>query len=124
MTTKLIYVELKTGYNDDGPAWIGHGMYNRTGKTLYFNGQVFSGSSTTGNHKHVGTGNQYWVSGVKKNGKDRRYAAGKIYIDTDAVADYKQLRGIDKLPESIYTVITFDKTINKESYHEIQNEPL
>lgn len=40
MKAELIYVELKTGYSDNGPAWIGNGFYNRTRKTVYFNGQV------------------------------------------------------------------------------------
>ena len=31
------YIELKTGYNDDGPAWIGNVKESKSGKTVYFN---------------------------------------------------------------------------------------
>ena len=28
MIKDLMYIELKTGYSDDGPAWIGYVKYN------------------------------------------------------------------------------------------------
>ena len=33
------YIELKTGYADNGPAWIGNVKESKTGKTIYFNNQ-------------------------------------------------------------------------------------
>jgi hypothetical protein len=33
MKPGLMYVELKTGFNDDGPAWIGKAFFSKTGKT-------------------------------------------------------------------------------------------
>ena len=32
----LKYIELKTGYSDDGPAWIGRVKMSRSGRTVYF----------------------------------------------------------------------------------------
>ena len=32
-----MYIELKTGYSDDGPAWIGYVRTSKTKKTIYFN---------------------------------------------------------------------------------------
>ena len=43
MIGNLMYIELKTGYNDDGPAWIGYVKTSKTGKTIYFNDHPFSG---------------------------------------------------------------------------------
>ena len=31
------YIELKAGYNDNGPAWIGNVKESKSGKTIYFN---------------------------------------------------------------------------------------
>ena len=35
----LRYVELKSGYSDNGPAWIGYVKQSKTGRTLYFDGR-------------------------------------------------------------------------------------
>lgn len=36
MKSEIVYVELKTGYNDNGPSWIGKATYSKTGRTIYF----------------------------------------------------------------------------------------
>ncbi len=41
----LRYIELKTGYNDNGPAWIGRVKLSGSGKTIYFNGRPSSEDS-------------------------------------------------------------------------------
>lgn len=35
----LRYIELKNGYADNGPAWIGYAISSKTGRTLYFKGR-------------------------------------------------------------------------------------
>ena len=37
MIKDLMYIELKAGYSDDGPAWIGYVKTSKTKKTIYFN---------------------------------------------------------------------------------------
>ena len=38
------------------------------------------------------TGEQYWISGVKKNREDRHWAgAGPVEIDEDVRAEYERL---------------------------------
>lgn len=37
MIRDIMYIELKTGYSDDGPAWIGYVKTSKTKKTIYFN---------------------------------------------------------------------------------------
>jgi hypothetical protein len=34
------YVELKSGYHDDGPAWIARVLVSKPGRTVYFNGKA------------------------------------------------------------------------------------
>ena len=38
---ELRYIELKTGWNDNGPAWIGFVKESRSGKMVYFNDHAF-----------------------------------------------------------------------------------
>lgn len=123
MQRKLVYVELKSGYDDDGPAWIGYGVYNRTGKTLYFNGIAFrKAQGISGNY--FSDSDEYWVSGIKKNAEHRYpWGKGKIQIDKDAVAEYKELTGLKELLKSKYEIVDLNNTIPAE-YHERQNEKL
>ena len=41
MIHDLMYIELKTGYSDDGPAWIGYVKTSKSKKTIYFNNHAF-----------------------------------------------------------------------------------
>lgn len=34
------YIELKTGHNDSGPAWVARVKLSRSGRTVYFNGKA------------------------------------------------------------------------------------
>jgi hypothetical protein len=91
----LMFVELKSGYHDDGPAWIGYVTQSKSGRTLYFNGRglmKLKGQRrgvSGGNYVDMETGESFWVSGVKKNGQDRHWAgSGKVLIEATAVSDY------------------------------------
>ena len=69
------YIELKTGYADNGPAWIGNVKESKTGKTIYFNNHAFQKcQGIQGNYYDIETGEEYWISGVKRNGQDRHWA--------------------------------------------------
>jgi len=89
----LKYIEKKTGHNNDGPAWIGNVAVSKSGRTVYFNGLAFkrvSGrSGAGGNHQDVATGDEYWISNVKKNGADRHWSGnGIVKIERAAVEEY------------------------------------
>jgi hypothetical protein len=91
----LRYIELKSGHSDNGPAWIGYVKPSKTGRTLYFNGrglmkrkgQRRGGSG--GNYVDMQTGESFWVSGVKKNGKDRHWAgSSKVLVEAAALSEH------------------------------------
>ena len=101
MKSQLMYVELKSGYCDNGPAWIGKVFFSKSGNTVYFNGMAFHRGR--GIATEIQTGEYYWISGVKKNGEDRHWAGNqpsrrKIMIDKEVVAEYISLRGLPDLP--------------------------
>ena len=95
---ELKYIELKSGYNDNGPAWIGWVKLSQSGRTLYFNDRAFQKEHSAGKGAYfdVETGEVYWISGVKKDGSDRHWA-GKGYdrtqIDRTAVQAYLSITG-------------------------------
>src|SRR5436305_15323047 len=77
--SRIMYVELKSGYNDDGPAWIARVHFSKAGRTVYFHGKTLrhvGGSFGPFNHIDVESGDEYWLSGVKKNRQDRHWAGG------------------------------------------------
>ncbi len=93
----LKYIELKTGYADNGPAWIVRVTPSKSGRTIYFNGRALKaagGRAVAGNYIDAETLEEYWVSGVKKDKCDRlRAAAGIVWIEQSAVALYLEQTG-------------------------------
>ena len=62
-----MYIELKTGYSDDGPAWIGYVKTSKTRKTIYFNDHAFQKSiGSYSNYIDIENGDEYWISGLKR----------------------------------------------------------
>jgi hypothetical protein len=123
----LRYIELKTGFNDNGPAWIGRVRVSRSGQTIYFNGKAFKrrGGGASGNYFDVETGDIYWVSAVKKSGQDRhRAGSGQIMIEAAAVDVYLRETGADKLDPSRFLITHDIQPTDPEKFHLLENEPL
>jgi hypothetical protein len=83
-----MYIELKShpgGHNDNGPAWITRIIFSKSGKSIYFHGKLLKrGSSGCSNYYDSETGEEYWVSGPKKDGTDRYpWAHNKVFIEED-----------------------------------------
>jgi hypothetical protein len=70
----LKYIELKTGYNDNGPAWIGRVRASKSGRTLYFNGRALKQeyAARLGTTSNLTTGEFFWVSDIKRNSQDAK----------------------------------------------------
>jgi hypothetical protein len=102
------YIELKTGHSHNGPAWIARVAVSRTGQTLYFSDKALhrgGGQLISGNYFDSSNRDEYWVSGVKKNGGDRHWAgSGHIAIEASAVTEYLEEVGIAVLPRGIIVV--------------------
>lgn len=103
----LMYLELKSGYNDNGPAWIGYVKASKSGQTLYWNDHAFQKyNGGCSNYVDIETGDEYWISGVKKRGTNRHWAgSGTIQMDRRAVADYLALTGQAQLPGNTFTLV-------------------
>ena len=127
MKQKLMYVELKTGYNDNGPAWIGMASFSKTGQTVYFNGLVFVKGErhSGGNHLEYFSGDSYWISGIKKNVEDRHWAGGgKIQIDKQVVEQYLGTTKLTKLPNDKFELINFENSLPIQEFNIWENKKL
>ena len=122
----LKYIELKTGFNDDGPAWIGRVKLSKSGRTVYFNGRALKQGARgdSGNFFDLQTGEAFWVSGIKRDGRDRHWAgAGKITIEAAAVAEYLALVGKPELDRSRFVVSTEIRETDPAQFFTLENEP-
>jgi hypothetical protein len=127
MKTDLVYVELKSGYSDAGPAWIGRPSYSKSRSTIYFNKLALKKTHSPGsggNYYESDSGDDYWVSGVKKNGEDRHWAGGgKILIDSQCIDEYLSFLGQKFLPNNIVPS-EFESSKIPTDYHKKENERL
>ena len=120
MESRIKYIELKTGFADNGPAWIGKVEFSKSGKTIYFNGHAFKGNGH-GVCSDLETGEIYWISGVKRNGQDRHWAGnGKIMIDKTIVNEYLKLLDLESLDTKKYILVDIEKT-DKQRFVDIEN---
>jgi hypothetical protein len=121
MKSEIKYIELKSGYSDDGPAWIGMVDFSKSGQTIYFNNQAFKGNGH-GECRDLETGERYWISGIKKNGYNRHWAGkGKISIDKKVIEDYLHIIGETELDPNRFEIVEIAKT-DKQKFVAIENE--
>ncbi|MBK8336894.1 MAG: hypothetical protein IPL03_09970 [Sterolibacteriaceae bacterium] len=55
----LRYIELKSGFGDSGPAWIGRVTLSRSKTTVYFNGRALKRT------KGGGVSGNKWIKGAR-----------------------------------------------------------
>lgn len=119
-----MYIELKTGYSDDGPAWIGYVQTSKSKKTIYFNNHAFQRNiGAYSNYIDIENGDEYWISGLKKQESNRHWAGhGKIMIDRRAVEEYLLFIGEKELPLKLFEVIDMKDEFPVERIQKLLNE--
>lgn len=124
MIKNLMYIELKTGYSDDGPAWIGYVQTSKSKKTIYFNNHAFQRNiGAYSNYIDIENGDEYWISGLKKQESNRHWAGhGKIMIDRRAVEEYLLFIGEKELPLKLFEVIDMKDEFPVERIQKLLNE--
>lgn len=90
-----MYVQLKSGCNTDrGPAWITRVRFTKSWRTAYFHGRTLARTTGTAranfdsNFYDVDTGEEYWVSGPKRNRTDGRYSHRQPMVEDDVREEY------------------------------------
>jgi hypothetical protein len=98
MKPRIMYIERKAG-NLIGEARIGRVTFSKSGKTIYYSGKAFRRyRGFKSNYICRETGEDYWISGCKRDGRDRLYGERlPVPIDEDVREEY--WTEIRKLPE-------------------------
>jgi len=89
MTSKIMYIENKSE-GISGDAVIGRVTFSKSGRTLIYKDRKFrslKGKGFKANYYDIATGEEFWISGCKKDGTDRLYA-GSTKIDEDVKEEY------------------------------------
>ena len=120
----ILYIELKSGYSDDGPAWIGRVKYSKTGQTIYFNNKGFQQSAGAfSNYIDIETDERYWISGVKKNGEDRHWAgSGRVMIDRKIVNEYLNITGQKNIDDRRLEIVDIPDVFPVDRINEVLNQ--
>lgn len=92
-----MYIENKAG-GLSGPARIGRVTFSKSGRTLHYDGKSFrslKGAGFKANYYDIETGEEYWISGPRRDGADRLYGERTpVEIDEDVRREYWiQVRG-------------------------------
>jgi hypothetical protein len=96
-----MYIECKAG-SLMGPARIGRVTFSKSGSSLTYGGRTFHRQNGfKANYFDAETGEDYWISGPRKDGDDRLYpeSAQPVEIDDDVAAEYwSKIRGMATPP--------------------------
>lgn len=125
MNKQLKYIELKSDYDNDGPAWIGMVAFSKSGRTLYFDGKAFRRAEPAGgigNYYDIETSDEYWISGVKKNGTDRLSGNAIINVEGRVLDQYLRIIGRKDLDASRYRICSVIEEIPVEKFRLLENE--
>lgn len=99
---RIMYIESKA-QGLIGPARIGRVTFSKSGRTLYYGGKSFQSlkGGYKGNYFELGTGDEYWISGPRRDGSDRLYGERlPVEIDDDVRVEYRtEVRGRPDLSE-------------------------
>lgn len=91
-----MYIEDKSE-GMDGPARIGRVTFSKSRRSVQYNGRTFLrvGSGYKYNHIAKDSGDHFWISGPRKDGKDRMNGGSKpVEIEADVEREYwRDLRG-------------------------------
>jgi hypothetical protein len=99
--SKIMYIECKAGHLT-GAARMGRVTFSKTWKTVYYQGKTLQRLPQGGfkaNYYDKETGEDYWISGSKRDGGDRLYGERvPILIDDDVREEYWcQIRNLPEL---------------------------
>ena len=91
-----MYLENKDGDIDGVQARIGWVTFSKTGLSVYYRGRTLKrakGGGVRGNFYDEATREEYWISGVKKDGSNAHWAESTtIEVDADALEEYKSIK--------------------------------
>lgn len=118
-TSKFGYQQLSSA-GLHGSARIGRVTFSRTSATLHYGGRSFQSLKGYGfktNYYDVDSGEQYWISGPRRDGTDRLYKSDwAVQIDEDVREEYwTEIRKRPELKDHSTTSLSTTKRPNATS---------
>jgi len=93
-----MYIECKA-LSLNGEAKIGRMTFSKSGQSLTYRGRTFQRKQGYKiNHYEIETGDEFWISGLRKDGRDRLYpeSGAPVEVDEDVAQEYwTVIRGQD-----------------------------
>ena len=86
--TRIMWIERKDGLT--GQARIGRVTFSKSRKSLHYGGKTFhtlAGRGFKANYADVANGDEYWISGCHKDGRDALYTTD-VEVDEDVRVEY------------------------------------
>ena len=74
-SSRIMYIENKSE-SISGSARIGRVTFSKSGSSIYYKGERYEslkGYGFKSNYFHIETGDEYWISGCKKNGEGQKW---------------------------------------------------
>lgn len=95
LARRVMYVENKAGPVGGVNGRIGWVTFSRSGRSLYYQDLALTrikGGGVRGNYFDQATGQEYWVSGIKRRGSNTHWAERtRFAVDPDAEEEYRKL---------------------------------
>jgi hypothetical protein len=86
-----MWIENKSGESGlSGPVRIGRVSFSKSGKTIKYKGKSFQslkGDGFKANYYELESGDEYWITGCRKDGKNALYNTD-VEIDDDVLNEY------------------------------------
>src|SRR5258708_38433185 len=93
---RIMYIENKDGDIDGVSGRIGWVTFSQSGRSVYYRGRTLrraKGGGIRGNFYDEATGQEYWISGVKKEGSNQHWAESiDVQVDGDALEEYNRIK--------------------------------
>jgi hypothetical protein len=101
--TRVMYIENKSEGLSGGEARIGRVTFSKTGRTIYYRSRAFKPlkGGFKANYFETETGEEFWISGPKKDGKDRLYNE-RVPVEIDENARVEYWMEIRNLPSMLH----------------------
>jgi len=93
---RVMFVENKDGDIDGVQGRVGWVTFSKTGLSVRYRGRTLrraKGGGIRGNYFDPATGEEYWISGIKKRGSNQHWAESTtVRVDSDALEEYRRLK--------------------------------
>ena len=99
MRSRIMYIESKAE-SLQGPARIGRARFTKSGTGIYYGGREFYRiDGFKANYAEDGSNEPYWISGPRKDGRDRLYSPSALPVEIDEDVREEHWREIREKPE-------------------------